>query len=180
MDAPNQSAPAGNRRTEPTLARYRLPQNALAVAGTVLVKNDWGEPAFEIDGGTQATEDLVRVRDLRGAAACHIWGSALHSDEPIEIVDAEASILATVTRVEVSPVRDRFFVQLESGTIWTVEGQVASHEYRVHGPSGEIAEVSRRWFRARQSYGVQVAAGQPDLMVLTVALCLDLITHDSG
>ncbi len=180
MDASAQSAGDANGVIEPAFARYRLPQNVAAFAGPVLVKNDRGELAFEIDGGDRAAEDVVRIRDARKPAACFIWGHALLSPASIEIVDAHGSPVATIASVEISPVRDRFHVYLDTGTTWTIAGNVAGYEYGIHGHVEEIAEVSRRWFRARDSYGVQVAAGQPDLLMVTVAICLDLIMHRGG
>ena len=180
MDAPDQREPTGKTGVEPALARYRLPQNAAAIAGSVPVKNDRGELGFEIDRGARATDDVVRVLDAREPATCLIWGHALRSTESIEIVDAKGTPLASIARVEVSPVRDRFLVHQDALTTWTIDGNVAKYEYQMQGQTEEIGEVSRRWFRARDSYGVQVAAGQPDLLVVTVAICLDLIMHGGG
>ena len=88
MDASAQCAGDANGVMEPAFARYRLPQNVAALAGPVLVKNDRGELAFEIDGGDRAAEDVVRIRDVRKPAACFIWGHTLLSPASIEIVDA--------------------------------------------------------------------------------------------
>ena len=41
-----------------------------------------------------------------------------------------------------------------------------------------LARVSRSWFRARDTYGVEVADGLDDALVLSVAVCLDRIHHD--
>lgn len=157
--------------------RYRAPQNIAAVQGRILVKNDRGRAAFEIDGGMQLIADVVRVRALTGDAACMIQGSAVLNEESIAIVDPHQVPLATIERVELSPVRDRFAVHRGSAASWRVDGRVADYEYRLFEQDAEIAEVSRRWFRTRDSFGIQVAAGQPDLLVVAVAVCLDLLLH---
>jgi uncharacterized protein YxjI len=51
------------------------------------------------------------------------------------------------------------------------------HEYEVRGPSGRIAEVSKKWFRVRDTYGVEIAPGQDDALVLAVAIVVDQMTH---
>ena len=36
-----------------------------------------------------------------------------------------------------------------------------------------MAEVSKRWFRVRDAYGIEVAPGQDDALILAVAICID-------
>ena len=157
--------------------RYRAPQNVAANLGRILVRNDRGQAAFEIDSGTQPSADIVRVRALTGDAVCVIPGRALLGGDIVEIVDPNQETLAAIERVELSPVRDCFTVHRGSKAPWRVDGRVVDYEYLLWEQDAEIAEVSRRWFRARDSFGVQVADGQPDLLVMTVAVCLDLIVH---
>jgi uncharacterized protein YxjI len=174
MDAPDQHSNDGNPGAD-GFTRYRVPQNVAAIPGAVVIKNDRGEAVFEIDGDAQATDDVIRVRDLAGADVCLIRASALRTDDAIEIVGPDAKPLATIARVGLSAVRDQFSVLIGSESVWTVEGLVAEYEYWIRDENGEVAQVSRRWFRARDSYGVQVSAGHKDELVLTVAVGLDLL-----
>jgi uncharacterized protein YxjI len=180
MDASDQKTQLGGCGAGASFARYRLPMNAAALADAVLIKSDCGETAFAIDGGASATADVVRVRELSGAHACLIPGNAVRTGDSVAISGADAALLATVTRLELSPVRDSFSVWVEPATTWAVDGHLAKYEYRIHGATGEIAEVSRRWFRAPNCYGVQVSSGHPELLVLAVAVCLDLIMHEGS
>jgi uncharacterized protein YxjI len=36
-----------------------------------------------------------------------------------------------------------------------------------------VATVSKRWFRLREPYGVEVEPGQDDAMILAIAVCVD-------
>ena len=42
-----------------------------------------------------------------------------------------------------------------------------------------VARISRKWFRIRDTYGVEVAAGQNDAFMIAVAVCLDRIHDDT-
>jgi uncharacterized protein YxjI len=80
--------------------------------------------------------------------------------------------VATVKKAFVTPVRDRFTVDLE------VEGNILDHEYQITRGGVPVANISKRWFRVRDSYGVAVA-GQDDALVLAVTVCIDHLTsHD--
>ena len=41
-----------------------------------------------------------------------------------------------------------------------------------------VAEVSKGWFRVRDTYGVEIAPGQDDALILAVAVCIDQTSHD--
>ena len=36
-----------------------------------------------------------------------------------------------------------------------------------------VAEVSKRWFRIRDTYGIEIAPGQDDALILAVTVCID-------
>jgi uncharacterized protein YxjI len=41
-----------------------------------------------------------------------------------------------------------------------------------------VARVSRAWFRLRDTYGVDVAPGENEALMICIAICLDRIHHD--
>ena len=52
------------------------------------------------------------------------------------------------------------------------------HEYEIEEDGRKVAEVSKRWFRVRDTYGVEIAPGQNDILVLAVAVAIDAMTSD--
>jgi uncharacterized protein YxjI len=40
-----------------------------------------------------------------------------------------------------------------------------------------VARVSKRWFRVRDTYGVEIAPGEDDALVLAIAVCVDAMSH---
>ena len=41
----------------------------------------------------------------------------------------------------------------------------------------KVAEVSKKWFRVRDSYGVSIDPGQDDVVILAVNVCIDETAH---
>ena len=41
----------------------------------------------------------------------------------------------------------------------------------------KIREVSKRWFRIRNSYGVEVAPGENDILILATTAVIDCMAH---
>jgi uncharacterized protein YxjI len=40
-----------------------------------------------------------------------------------------------------------------------------------------VATISKRWFRIRDTYGVDIAPGQDDLLVLAITVCIDAMSQ---
>jgi hypothetical protein len=36
-----------------------------------------------------------------------------------------------------------------------------------------VAEVSKRWFRIRDTFGIEIAPGEDDALILAVTVCID-------
>jgi len=47
-------------------------------------------------------------------------------------------------------------------------GNVVDHEYKVERGGHRVAEVSKRWFRVRDSYGIEIALAQDDPLLAVI------------
>jgi uncharacterized protein YxjI len=95
-------------------------------------------------------------------------------------IERDGRKVATVKKALVSPLRDRFSIDVEDGDDMEAKGNIVDHEYKIERKGDEVAEVSRRWFRVRDSYGIEIAPGQADALLLAITVCIDQMTHDVG
>jgi uncharacterized protein YxjI len=84
--------------------------------------------------------------------------------------------MAMVHKAMITPLRERYSVKVEGGPDLEIQGNLLDHEYRI----GNVATVSKKWFRVRDSYGVEVAPGQNDVLILAATVCIDQMAHDAG
>jgi uncharacterized protein YxjI len=49
------------------------------------------------------------------------------------------------------------------------------HEYEISVNGDKIAEVSKKWFRVRDTYGVEIKPGQTDIVLLAVTVAIDMM-----
>jgi uncharacterized protein YxjI len=113
----------------------------------------------------QATSATVRKRLLRARDTMAI--------------ERDGDTVARVKKALVTPLRDRFTVELEDGGKLHVEGNILDHEYQITRHGIPVANISKRWFRVRDTYGVAVVPGRNDALVLAVTVCIDHLTeHD--
>ena len=89
----------------------------------------------------------------------------------------DGSEMAKVHKALITPLRERWKVDVEDGEDMEVQGNIVEHEYSLGADGRKVAEVSKKWFRVADTYGVQVAPGADTLLVLSVAVALDVMGH---
>jgi uncharacterized protein YxjI len=60
------------------------------------------------------------------------------------------------------------------------KGNIVDHEYTIERGGDKVAEISKRWFRMCDIYGIEIAEGQDDALILAVTVCIDQMAHDVG
>ncbi len=101
----------------------------------------------------------------------------LRLKDTMEVEDASGNQVAMVKKALISPLRDRFVAKIRNGADLEVQGNLVDHEYSIGEGRDKVAEVSKKWFRVRDTYGVEVEADQDDVVILAVAVCIDQMAH---
>jgi uncharacterized protein YxjI len=73
--------------------------------------------------------------------------------------------------------RDHLKVDLEGGGEFKIKGNLTDHEYEIKGDHGKVAEISKKWFRVRDTYGVEIAQDQDDALVLAITVAVESMTE---
>ncbi len=84
---------------------------------------------------------------------------------------------ATVKKALVG-LRDRFHVEVDGGQDMKVHGNIADHEYEIERDGDKIAEISKKWFRVRDTYGVDVFDESETVLILAITVAVDALAHD--
>ncbi len=74
--------------------------------------------------------------------------------------------------------RDRFKIEVSGGSDLSAHGNLVDHEYEIERDGDTIATVSKKWFRVRDTYGVEIEPGQDEALILAITVCIDAMTHD--
>lgn len=104
----------------------------------------------------------------------------LRVKDSVEVEDVRGAQVALVKKAIVSPIRDRFTVKIWNGPGLEVKGNILDHEYAIGEGQDKVAEVSKKWFRVRDSYGVQVDPVQDDIVILAGTVCIDQMARDQN
>jgi uncharacterized protein YxjI len=156
--------------------RYRMVEKMVSIGDDFWIQDDQGQRVFKVDGKALRVRDTLVFRDAHGNEVCKIQQRLGRVRDTMEVEGPSGQRMAMVKKAMITPLRDRFVVKVGDGPDLEVQGNILSHEYRI----GNVAEVSQKWFRVRDSYGVEVAPGQNDLLILAVTVCIDQMTSDVG
>ena len=156
--------------------KYQMREKVFAIGDDFWVENDGGERAFKVDGKALRVRDTFVLEDSSGAELFEIQEKKLHVRDTMEIEQGGRTV-ATVKKALVSPLRDRFSIDVEDGKDMEAKGNIVDHEYKIERDGDQVAEVSKRWFRVRDTYGIEVAPGQDDALILAVTVCIDQMTR---
>jgi uncharacterized protein YxjI len=139
------------------------------------IDDESGRHAFKVDGKALRVRDTLVLRDVSGQQAAKIQERKARVRDTMEIERPSGN--ATVHKALVG-VRDRFKIDVEGGPDWEAHGNIVDHEYEIERDGDTVATISKRWFRVRETYGVEIMPGQDDAMILAIAACVDAMTRD--
>ena len=77
----------------------------------------------------------------------------------------------------ITPLRERWVFKVEDDPDLHAQGNIVDHEYTIERDGDKVAEVSKRWFRVRDTYGVEVAPGGNDILILAATAVIDTMAH---
>jgi len=152
-------------------------QKLVAIGDDFFIQNEAGQKVFKVDGKALRVRDTLVFRDMQGNELCKIQERMLRVKDSMEVEGPGGERVAMVKKALITPVRDRWTVKIKNGPDLDVQGNILDHEYRIGEGRHKVAEVSKKWFRVRDTYGVEVAEGQDDIVILAVTVAIDQMAH---
>ena len=142
------------------------------------VEDEHGNKVYMVDGKAMRMRDTFILQDMAGAEVAKIQERKLHIRDTMAI-ERDGKKIAEVHRRLVG-LRDHLKVDLEGGGEFKIKGNLTDHEYTIKGDHGKVAEISKKWFRVRDTYGVDIASGQNDVLILATAVVIDMVCHQES
>ena len=160
--------------------RYQLREDLISIGDDFWIEDESGQRVFRVDGKVLRISKTFVFLDMAGNTLCRIKERLLTIKDTMEIEDAGGREMAVVRKALISPLRDRWGVNVRNGPDLNIRGNILDHEYSITQGRDKIAEVSKKWFRLTHTYGVEIAEGQNDILILAVAVAMDVMTHERG
>ena len=131
--------------------RYRMREKLVSFGNDFWIENEQGQRAFKVDG------KMLRVRDT------------------MTIEGPNGGTLATLRKELIAPLRDRWTVKIGNGPDLNIQGNILNFEYEIGEGRTKVAQVSKKWFRIADTYGVQIEPSQNDVVILAITVAIDMM-----
>ena len=159
----------------PEGTRYTMREKMFAIGDDFWIERD-GEKAFKVDGKALRLRDTFVLEAPGGEELYTIQEKKLSVRDKMQI-EHDGKTVATIKKALISPLRDRYSIEVEGGEDMEAKGNIVDHEFKFERGGDEVAEVSKRWFRVRETYGVEVAPDQDDALILACTVCIDQMSR---
>jgi uncharacterized protein YxjI len=156
---------------------YRVRQKLMSIGDDYWIEDDHGERVFKVDGKALRLRKTLIFEDAHGSELLKIQERMLRLRDTMEIEDRDGHSVATVKKAMITPLRERWTVKVADGPDLDVQGNILDHEYTIDDGQTVVAEVSKKWFRVADTYGVEIAPGQDPVLLLAIAVVVDTMAH---
>jgi uncharacterized protein YxjI len=163
-------------RREDGGTKYRMREKMFAIGDDYWIEDENGDRVFKVDGKALRIRDTLVLEDRSGAELFKVQEKKLHIRDTMDI-ERGGDTVARVKKALITPLRERFSIEVEDGDDMEAKGNIVDHEYKIERGGDKVAEISKRWFRVRDTYGIEIAPGQDDALILAVTVCIDQMTH---
>lgn len=147
-------------------------EKLFAIGDDFWIETEDGERVFKVDGKALRIRQTFILKAASGEDLVKIQKKMLHIRDTMEI-ERDGETVATVKKALITPLRDRFSIDLEAGEDLTAKGNIVDHEYEIERDGTTVAEISKRWFRIRDTYGIEIAPDEDDALILAATVCID-------
>jgi uncharacterized protein YxjI len=148
--------------------RYKIRQNLISIGDDFWIENEEGKKVFKIDGKVLRIRKTLVFEDAKGKKLAQIQERLLTIKDTMVVEDANGKDIATIKKALISPFRDKWDVKVKNGSDLDVQGNILDHEYTVKQGREKVAEISKKWFRLTDTYGVEIEDGQNDILILAL------------
>jgi uncharacterized protein YxjI len=152
-------------------------ERMLAIGDDYWIEDEAGQRAYLVDGKAMRVRDTWVLKDGAGKDVAEIKERKLSLRDKMKIDLGDRS--ATVTK-RVVGIRDHFKVEVDGGDDLKVHGNIVDHEYEIERNGDTVAEISKKWFRVRETYGVEVAPDEDPILILAITVAVDAMTRDGA
>jgi uncharacterized protein YxjI len=177
IQPPKRETEYAGRRYRRIAMRYVMKQKLLCLGDDFTVKDADGTNRFYVDGKALSIGDKLSFQDMSGNELAFIRQKLLSWGKTYEIY-RDGNLFAVVKESLIQFVNYKFSVDVGAdgpgpGDL-EIRGDFFGHEYEFTERGNTVATVSRRWFSFADTYGVDVAAGADDVLILACTVVVDM------
>jgi uncharacterized protein YxjI len=157
--------------------RYVIREKFFRLTEDSVIFGEDGQPIYEVNGKLFSLHHTLVLKDLAGNELATVKKQVV-SLTPKFHITRHGEEAATVHKKLISLFADRFTVDIPGPDDLHIKGSLSEHNFTIERSERLIATVSKRWVALTDTYGVETAEGEDDILILAAVLAIDL-TEDA-
>ena len=156
--------------------RYIMKQQLFSLGDSFVIKNENGRDLYSISAEGFSFGKQLSFQDMAGNELA-IIKQQLFSFGPTYEIYVGDELQAVVSKELFSFFSCRFSVDVPGPDDLEAKGDFMEHEYVFTRDGNAVAAVSKQWFSWSDTYGVEVADGENDILILASTIVIDMACH---
>jgi len=156
--------------------RYIMKQKLFSWGDKFRIQNEAGQDVFFVDGRAFSLGNKLSFEDMAGNELAFIQQKLL-SWGPTYEISRSGQLAAIVKKHLFTFFNCRFTVDVPGPDDLEAQGNFLDMEYTFTRGTQTVAQVSKKWFSWSDTYGVDIADGQDDVLILASTVVIDMVCH---
>jgi len=176
---PSSPSPLAGEGRGGGLTRYQLKRQLFSIGEDFWIENDRGEAVYKVDGKALQIRETFVLEDRNGAELATIQAKLL-ALMPTMTIQRGGRPWAVVKKIPFTLFHQEYEIDVAGDGVLQAKGDIMNHEYEILAGDAPIATISKQWFALRETYGIAIALGQDEVLLLSAAVCVDEMSEDEA
>ncbi|MBV8301776.1 MAG: LURP-one-related family protein [Candidatus Dormibacteraeota bacterium] len=150
--------------------RYVVREKFFRLGEDNTITHEDGTPAYRVDGRALTLRNHMDIYDMQGSPVGAVQRKLVSMLPQFEITLQDGSM--AVLHKQLSFLHQRWTLTAGSDAI-DLDGNVLQHNYSFTRNGAQLASVSKAWVALTDTYGVDIADGENDVLILGAVLGLE-------
>lgn len=153
-----------------------MKQKLFSFGDDFYIKDENGKDVFFVNGKVFSLGDKLSFQDMAGNELAFISQKLLSWGPTYEIYRG-SQLAAIVKKSLFTFFNCHFTVDVSGPDDLEAQGDFLDHEYSFTRDGHTVANVSKQWFSLTDVYGVEIADGEDDVLILASTVVIDMACH---
>jgi uncharacterized protein YxjI len=153
--------------------RYVIREQFFHLGEDSQITDESGQALYEVDGKVLSLHNKLVMHDLRGEEVATVKRELI-ALTPTYRIDRPGKSTAQVRKRLINLFGDHYTIDIPGPDDLEMDGDLFDHEYQIKRAGAVVATISKQWIALTDTYGVETAPGEDDVLLLASVLALDL------
>ncbi len=153
--------------------RYIIREQFFRLGEDSQITDESGHPLYDVDGKVLSLHNTLVMRDMRGQEVATVKRE-LVALTPTYRIERPGRGDTQVRKHFINLFGDHYTIDIPGPDDLEIQGDLFDHEYRVNSADAVVGTISKQWIVLTDTYGVETAPGEDDVLLLASVLALDL------